>query len=101
MLENLVLFYHYLEGVYIPVITFLYIFVLLLCIGDIELNPGPKKLKNSLSVCHWNHNSLSAQNFSKLTQMKAYISTYKHDFIWLSETYLDSSTPDGLLNIDG
>ena len=26
---------------------------------------------------------------------------YKHDFICLSETYLDSSTPDSLLEIDG
>ena len=33
--------------------------------------------------------------------MKAYISMYKHDFICLSETYLDSSTPDSLLEIDG
>ena len=57
--------------------------------------------KNSLSVCHWNLNSLSAHNFSKLTQMKAYMSVYKHDFICLSETYLDSSTPDSLLEIDG
>ena len=87
---------------YITVITLLYIFVLLLCHGDIEPNPGPKKLKkNSLSVCHWNLNSLSAHNFSKLTQLKAYISMYKHDFICLSETYLDSSTPDRLLEIDG
>ena len=38
---------------------------------------------------------------SQLTQMKAYISMYKHDFICLSETYLDSSTPDSLLEIDG
>ena len=29
-----------------------------------------------------------------------YISTYKYDLICLSETYLDSSTPDGLLEID-
>ena len=101
MLENFLLFYHYLEGVYITVITFLYIFVLLLCHGDIEPNPGPKKLKNnSLSVCHWNLNSLCAHNFSKLTQLKTYISVYKHDFICLSETYLDSSTSDGLLEID-
>ena len=102
MLENLLLFSHYLKGVCITVITLLYIFVLLLCHGDIEPNPGPKKLKkNSLSVCHWNLNSLSAHNFSKLTQMKAYISMYKHDVICLSETYLDSSTPDSLLEIDG
>ena len=26
---------------------------------------------------------------------------YKHDFLCLSETYLDSFTPDGLLEIDG
>ena len=26
---------------------------------------------------------------------------YKHDFIYLSDTYLDSSTPDSLLEIDG
>ena len=53
------------------------------------------KKKRSLSVCHWNLNSWSAHNFLKLTQMKANISMYKHDFICLSETYLDSSTPDG------
>ena len=102
MFENLLLFYHYLKGVYTTVITLLYIFVLFLCHGDIEPNPGPKKLlKNSISVCHWNLNNLSAHNFSKLTQMKACISMYKHDFICLSETYLDSSTVDSLLKIDG
>ena len=102
MLENLLLFYHYVKGVYIAIITFLYIFVLLLCHGDIEPNPSPKKLKkDSLSVFHWNLNILSAHNFSKLTQLKAYISMYKHDFICLSEAYLDSSTTDSLLKIDG
>ena len=102
MFENFLLFYHYLKGAYTTVITLLYIFVLLLCNGDSKPNSGPKKLKkNSLSVCHWNLNSLSAHNFSKLTQLKAYISMYKHDFICLSETYLDSSTPDRLLEIDG
>ena len=69
--------------------------------GDAEISPGPKKLKKKfLSVCHWNLNNLSAQNFSKLAQLKAYISKYKHDFICLSETYLDSSIPDSLLEID-
>ena len=95
----LLLFYHYVEVVYI---TLLFIFALLLCHGDIEINPAPKKFKKkSLSVCQWNLNSLSPHNFSKLTQLKAYISIYKHDFICLSETYLDSSIPDSLLEIDG
>ena len=36
-------------------------------------------------------------------QSKAYNSIYKHDFICLSETYLDSSTPlnDNSLQIKG
>ena len=50
-------------------------FILLQCHGDIKNNPGPRKLKKkkkkkSLSVCHWNLNSLPAHNFSKLTQLK-------------------------------
>ena len=82
LFETLLLFYHYVEGVYIAIITLIFIFALLLCHGDIEINPGPKKLKkNSHSVCHWILNSLSAHNFSKLTQLNAYISIYKHDFI--------------------
>ena len=102
MFETLLLFFHYVEGVYITIITLLFIFALLLCHGDIEINPGPKKLKkNSLSVCHWNLNSLSAHNFSKLTQLKAYISKYKHAFICLSETYLNSPISNSLLEIDG
>ena len=102
MFENLPLFYHYLEGVYTTVINLLYIFVHLLCHGDIKPNPGSQKLKkNFLYVCHWNLNILCAHNFSKLTQLKAYISMYKRDFICLSETYLHSSTPDRLLEIDG
>ena len=46
-----------------------------------------RKLKtNNFSVCHWNLNSLSAHSFSKLTELKAYNSIYKNDFICLSKT---------------
>ena len=101
-IESLRLFYHYIEGAYIFSLALLYFSVLLLCNGDIELNPGPIKLKDrSLSVCHWNLNSLTAHNYSKLTQLKAYISIYKRDFICSSETYLDSTTPDNLLELEG
>ena len=55
----------------------------------------------SLSVYIWNLNSLSNHNFSKLTQLKTYISMYKHDFTWLLGTCLDSSTHDGLWEVDG
>ena len=100
--ESLLLLCHYFESAYIFLFTLLYLFVLLQCHGDIELNPGPKTLKTKLfSVCHWNLNSLTAHNYSKLTQLKVYISLYKYDFICLSEIYLGSTTPDGLREIDG
>ena len=84
MLEILLLCYYYLESNYMSFLTLLYMFILLQCHGDIEKNPGPRKLKKkSLSLCHWNLNSLPAHNFSKLTQLKAYISMYKLDFICL------------------
>ena len=38
---------------------------------------------------------------TKVTQLTAYISIYKDDLIRLSETYLDSSILDSLLEIDG
>ena len=80
-------------------------FIILRYHGDTEPNPGPRKLKTiNFSNCHWNLNSLSAHNFysfSKLTQLKAYNSIYKYDFICLSETYLDFSIPDNLIDIEG
>ena len=102
MFEVLFFLWHYFDKVCLSLLTLLYIFILLKSHGDIELNPGLRKLKtNSFSVCHWNLNSLCAHNFSKLTQLKAYNSLYKYDFICLSETYLDSTTPDELIEIKG
>ena len=64
--------------------------------GDIEINPGPKKEKTkNLSCCHWNVNSLIAHNLSKLAQLEAYNSVYKHDFICISETFFDPSIQEG------
>ena len=79
------------------VLYFMYfLHLLLLQHGDIERNPGPQsgQIKN-LSCCHWNVNSLVAQNLSKITQLEAYNSLYKHDFICISETYFDSSILEG------
>ena len=67
--------------------------LLLICAGDIELNPGPKKRDScyNLSLCHWNLNSIADHNLSKLTLLEAYNMKYNFDIICLSETYLDSS----------
>ena len=44
---------------------------------DVEENPGPKpKLYQSFSVCHWNVNSVSAHNFTKVSLLRAYISIH-------------------------
>ena len=102
LFESLFLCFDYLKSTLLFLLTFLCILILLQCHGDIELNPGPRKSKgNTVSVCHWNLNSITAHNFSKLTQLKAHISTYNYDFICLLETFLDSSTPDNLVDIQG
>ena len=59
---------------------------------DIELNPGPKSNSyKHFTACHWNLNSISAHNFSKVSLLNAYTSLHSFDIICLSETYLDSS----------
>ena len=83
-------------------LTIVYIFIILKCHGDIESNPGPRKLKIDLfhSVTRIWLNSLPAHNFSKLPQLKAYNSIYKNGFICLSETHLSTSVPDNLIDIE-
>ena len=80
------------------------ILILLLLDGDIHPNPGPKKDKDyNFSVCYWNVNSISVNNFSKLSLLSAYNCIYQYDLICLSETFLDSSflPDDKRLNLDG
>ena len=56
---------------------YLFLFLLLLCNGDVESNPGPKKSKEFyLSCCHWNINSLLAHNCGKVTFLEAYNSVF-------------------------
>ena len=74
-------------------------FILLQCHEDISRPKKTKKnpSKSAIGVLK----ILVAHNFSKLTQLKPYISMYKPVFICLSETYLNFSVPDSLLEIDG
>ena len=57
--------------------------------------------KQNQSIWNLSLNSLSAYNFAKLTQLKAYNSIYQQDFIRLSDTYLNSATSKNLLEIEG
>ena len=75
--------------------------LLLLLSGDVKLNPGPKRnYSNAFSICHWNLNSISADNYAKVFLLKAYIAIHKFDIIFISETYLDSSTPSVDSNLE-
>ena len=74
---------------------FWYLQTILILSGDIETNPGPT-IDNSqyLTICHWNLDSITTDNFIKFPLLEAYISTHKFDIIRLSETFLDSSLSD-------
>ena len=77
---------------------------LILLSGDIERNPRPKPISGqSFSICHWNLNSISAHNYTKISLLTAYVLVHNFDIICLSETYLNSetSTDDQNLVIPG
>ena len=39
-------------------------YLLRICCGDVESNPGPKK-QHQIFLCHWNLNGLAVHNVSK------------------------------------
>ena len=77
-------------------VNWLYSPFLILLSGNVEINPGPRHNSGEFfSIFHWNLNSVSAYNYTKLSSLKAFIAVHKFDIICLSETYLDSSVaPD-------
>ena len=73
----------------------------LLLSGDTETNPGSRRnLSNHFTICHWNLNSISAQNFAKVQLLKAHLAVHKFDIVCLSETCLNSSFPCDDYNLD-
>ena len=58
---------------------------------DVEKNPGSNSKPNqSISVCHWNLNSIAAHKFLKIQSLIAYHCIHYFDIIF-SETYLNST----------
>ena len=76
--------------------------LLLVCSGDIEINPG-LKTKNQILLCHWNLNVLADHNFIKVSLLQALSVTHDYDIICLTETFLDPSisNDDERINIKG
>ena len=54
---------------------------LMLC-GNIVPNPGPQSNSGqSFSIRHWNLNSIAAQNFSRISLVKAYNAIHTYGII--------------------
>ena len=73
---------------YCKLMTLALTMLLIICSGDIETNPGPKK-NTKISFCHWNLNGIAAHNFSKVSLLQAMATTHEYDIICLSETFFD------------
>ena len=57
----------------------------------LKLNSDIKRKRDkNLALCYWNVNSISANNYIKISLLRTYISTHKFDVIYISETYFDS-----------
>ena len=65
----------------------LYSYCIIMQSWDIEANPGPGGWRSSLSVCHWNLNSIWVEDFSKLSQISAFLNVHQFDIFCLSETF--------------
>ena len=62
---------------------------------DIHPNPGPSHLHNFaggfLSFCNWNLNTLSKEDFVRITLLEAHNTVHNYDIISLCETSLDDN----------
>ena len=57
--------------------------------GDVEVNPEPQNsVSECLSICHWNLNSISAHDYSKLFLLKACIAVHKFDIVFVSQKHI-------------
>ena len=70
--------------------------LLLILSNDIEFNPGPENLANSFSTgfltfCNWNINTLSKDDFYRITLLEAHNTEFNYDIISLCETSLNDT----------
>ena len=69
---------------YCKQMTLALIMLLILCGGNIQTNPGPKK-NTKISFCHWNLNGIAAHNFSKVSLLQT-MATFRKRFLILCLT---------------
>ena len=91
---------NHLEVGNVEILYLLYMKALLICCGDIEINPGPNQ--SSSTFCHWNLNGITTHDFIKISLLQEYITDRNFD-ICLSETFFNYSLDreDDRLKIEG
>ena len=73
--------------------------LLLLLSSDVHPNPGPNYNTNRdfsngfFSFCNWNLNTLSKDNFNRISLLEAHNTIFNYDIISLCETSLNDETP--------
>ena len=72
---------------------------LLILSGNVLKNPGPADC--TLKFFHWNLDSLTAGDNSKISLIKAYNSVFNYDLIVISDTRLDRSISNEDIQIKG
>ena len=55
--------------------------------GDIETQPGPRP-PNNFKLAYWKMGGLPTDNFSKKTNLEAFLSNNKLDIVMIGETHL-------------
>ena len=66
--------------------------LVLLLSNDIELNPGDEFHDGFLSFCNWNLNSLSKNDFERISLLEAHNSIFDYDVLSLCQTSLNDQT---------
>ena len=72
---------------------------MLILSGNVHENPGP--IDCNLKFFHWNLDSISARENTKISLIEAYNSVYSYDLIAISDTRLDLSISNEDIQIGG
>ena len=95
-IESPIYIFKYIPAIFeVKAVLWLPLLVVLLS-NDIEVNPGPHTNRDSchsdlFSFCNWNLNTLSKDDFQRITLMEAHNSLHHYDIISLCETSLNDS----------
>ena len=76
--------------------------MLLICSGSVETNPGPNSsVRNQISFCSWNIDSLLARDSSKINSIEGLQAVHNFDIFGICESYLTDKVKQQALQVNG